>query len=144
MTFPVSVVDTSVSFGQGLACRPESVERKIPESYVGASLDGSAKLDPFYFEVVNIKWERGPRVKNLVVSAKIKTRSGDFQINNGTLAKAGDFKVIVFYGDFEAGRPDAACIRELLMNALRHELEECIMVDGVRVWDPHVGRPRGI
>jgi hypothetical protein len=36
------------------------------------------------------------------------------------------------------------CLRELVMLAMRHELEESILVDGVRVWDPHVGRPFGI
>jgi len=45
---------------------------------------------------------------------------------------------LYFSNDFPVGRPDAACIRELLIEAVRHEIEECIFVDGVRVWDPHV------
>jgi len=28
-------------------------------------------------------------------------------------------------------------IRELLHEAVRHELDECLMFNGVREWDPH-------
>lgn len=45
---------------------------------------------------------------------------------------------------FAGDKPDALCIREIVLNFLRHELEESILVDGVRIWDPHVGRPGGI
>jgi hypothetical protein len=43
-------------------------------------------------------------------------------------------------GDFNMTAPEL--LRSLLLELVRHEVDEGILVDGVRLFDPHVERPR--
>ena len=107
----------------------------IPKPTRG-TLKGKATVEGFGFTVKEVKIDRGnpfdffrappSGFKRVLIHTEIISRD------------TGKPMALYFSNDFPVGRPDAACIRELLIEAVRHEIEECIFVDGVRVWDPHV------
>jgi hypothetical protein len=104
----------------------------IPKPTRG-TMTGKAEVKGFGFTVKNVQITRGgdmwgtrPGIKSVQIHAEINSR------------ETGAPMALYFRNDFPETRPDAACIRELLIEAVRHEIEECIFVDGVRVWDPHV------
>ncbi len=127
----------------------DAVEHVMPAPYRG-TLDGvRTELAQFRFEVVGDPvWYR-PHAdswnqrKTLTINTRQRPRGDE----GGGVRHDPDgtpYVLISFSATYEVSRPDALCLRELVMLAMRHELEESILVDGVRVWDPHVGRPFGI
>ena len=126
-----------------------AVEQMIPLPYVGppGGVEGTLDVSQFVFEYVSHRFEPdwfGAR-KHLQLVAKVRPR-GDEVHTDGEAPKVDErgLMKIYFGASFEAHRPDAVCIREIFLLALRHELEESIKVNGVRIWDPHVGRPGDI
>lgn len=128
-----------------------SVEREAPRPYVrGASVHGKAELLPgFGIKVVDIDIDKddglfGPPKKHVRLHVLIRPR-GDEEHGHYVTDTDGTRWMKLWAGmSFAGDKPDALCIREIVLNFLRHELEESILVDGVRIWDPHVGRPGGI
>lgn len=108
-----------------------AVETHSPPSYVGAPLEGKFELKPFHVEVVSVTFYPGAR-KECNVHVRIADR------------ETGQIQNLYARETFPLDYPDAVCAREILIAFMRHEVEECIHVNGVRVWDPHVGRPGGI
>lgn len=137
---------------------PESskaVEHEMPAPYVGGprALEGATELAPLRFEVVRLNWEKPSNYDHQAghafgymvrKSLELVTRQRPRGDEDPAFVKGeGEQRwvEITFRASFAPDRPDALCIRELVMLAMRHELEESIKVNGVRVWDPHVGRP---
>jgi hypothetical protein len=127
-------------------------ESPLPYGRPPEALVGSAELTPFRLDVVSIRFERydsfyGPpfasSMKSLYLHVRVAPRKGEVH-HNVKQDERGEFIDLYANMQFEESRPDALCIRELLLNFVRHEVEESILVNGVRIWDPHVGRPGGI
>jgi hypothetical protein len=144
----------------------EAVEQDLPAPFIG-SLEGEATLAPLRFEVLELRWQRPsafdyqgrqaeamrdgavrwhspPLKKGLSLVTRQRPRGDEYP---GSVEQDGSgvpYVEVTFHASFDDDRPDALCIRELVLLAMRHELEESIKVNDVRIWDPHVGRPFGI
>lgn len=134
-----------------------AIEADIPLPYVGhhTGVEGKVDVSNFVFEYVSHTFEPAvefhwngykisePKKKHLTLVAKVRPRVGVEDIAPEHVDSRGLTKLF-FHQKYDIDRPDAVCVRELFLLALRHELEESIMVNGVRIWDPHVGRPGDI
>lgn len=134
------------------ACRPYratsqwAVEPEAPASYVGAPLEGRFEFKPFAVEIIKIEFLRSGDLDRfgwpVMVASGMKRCRVELRVQDRTDPSA---KIPLYASEtFPIDHPDAVCAREILLAFMRHELEECIHVNGVRVWDPHVGRPNGI
>lgn len=135
------------------------IEDVIPLPYVGATVTGKTELRPFSVRVVGVRWvtatspdigERAEFIpyerkgtKKLTLHVQVTPRS-QTELPIRKDAEGRVYVDLYAHEFYPIDRPDAVCIRELVLTFLRHELEESIMVDDVRIWDPHVGRPTGI
>jgi hypothetical protein len=127
----------AVSFPVGIANIVSLLDLKEKRETGGNEARGEVTLAPLVFTVVS--WHRedceykstdGRRTDNaytirvvvLVIGRDSPDRSG---------------VRLTFTRMFWADVPEQKALRELLREAMSHEIDECILVDGKRVYDPH-------
>lgn len=143
------VFPTDLSYGEDL--RPYyipgggSVEKEVPAPYVGgrgAIENKLGILKPFVFEVVSYQCGKSLNgyEKRFLIQVRVRPRDDDSISDDPD----GKYLTLDFSGSYDEWIPEAVCLRDLCLRAMRHELEENLYADGVRVWDPHVGHARSI
>lgn len=102
---------------------------------------GSVNLGPLYFQVLSYRREDlyekmlgGSSPSQLYYKLWLEVYVYDRDVK-------WDYMKLTFSQTFPVEEPEAASLRTLLHTAVCHEVDECIYVDGVRVFDPHVISP---
>jgi hypothetical protein len=128
-----------MSFPVGITNIVELLDLKEKHETRGDEAHGKVTLAPLTFSVVS--WERE--------DCEYKAREG-FRADNaytlrivveviGHSQPDGHGVRLTFNRMFWADVPEQKALRELLREAMSHEIDECILVDGRRVYDPHHG-----
>jgi hypothetical protein len=101
---------------------------------------GDVTLAPFNFRVVSLEVTSEISIEGIgsVYAWGVVLRMNVDDRNNGLRSR------VTFRQQFDKHRFPTAhqAVRQLLLEALTHEADECLLVDGVRVNDPHAEEKR--
>jgi hypothetical protein len=129
-----------MGFPVGITNIVELLDLKEKHETAGDEARGLVTLAPLTFSVVD--WSRedceykakgtGGRVDEAYTIRAIVEVSGHS-------VEPGQSVRLTFTRMFWRDVPEQKALRELLREAMSHEIDECILVDGKRVYDPHHG-----
>jgi hypothetical protein len=106
---------------------------------VGGIPSGTPTLQAFSFKVVSLTVEQED---GLFIDDEGRRHHGRVTVTVRALVldrETGGALPLVFSRMFAIaeGKTQAQMVRELMLEAVAHEIDECIYVDGQRVFDPH-------
>lgn len=117
------------------------LDLKEKHETAGDEARGRVTLAPLKFEVVGYCREDSPHKSTDGVRTDDAYTLRIIVEVIGHSVKPGQGVRLTFTRMFWADVPEQKTLRELLRQAMTHEIDECILVDGKRVYDPHAGEP---